>query len=60
MQDLQMMEIEGDTVSHSSDFFDDLAEYAVKLIKSGNAYADDTEGPVVSRHSQCVVPLWSK
>lgn len=47
MQDLQMMEIVGDTVSHSSDFFDVLAEYAVKLIKSGNAYADDTEGAVV-------------
>jgi len=46
-EDLKMMEIVGDMVSHSSDYFDVLAEYAVKLIKSGNAYADDTEGAVV-------------
>lgn len=49
MQDLEMMEITGDTVSHSSDFFDVLAEYAVKLIKSGNAYADDTEGAIMKQ-----------
>jgi glutamyl/glutaminyl-tRNA synthetase len=36
-------------VSHSSDYFDVLAEYAVKIIKSGKAYADDTEGAVVCR-----------
>jgi glutamyl-tRNA synthetase len=49
MEDLQMMEIVGDMVSHSSDFFDVLAEYAVKIIKSGKAYADDTEGAIVRR-----------
>jgi tRNA synthetases class I (E and Q), catalytic domain len=49
MEDLQMMEIVGDKVSHSSDYFDVLAEYAVNLIKSGKAYADDTEGAIVCR-----------
>jgi glutamyl-tRNA synthetase len=49
MEDLQMMEIVGDIVSHSSDHFDVLAEYAVKIIKSGKAYADDTEGAIVCR-----------
>jgi glutamyl-tRNA synthetase len=49
MEDLQMMEIVGDMVSHSSDFFDVLAEHAVKIITSGNAYADDTEGAIVRR-----------
>ena len=30
-------------MTHTSDYFDALYEYAVKLIKSGKAYADDTE-----------------
>ena len=42
-QDLEMMEIIGDNLSHSSDHFDLLADYAVRIIKEGNAYADDTE-----------------
>jgi hypothetical protein len=42
------MEIVGDSVSHSSDFFDLLADYAVKIIKAGRAYADDTDGDTVS------------
>jgi glutamyl-tRNA synthetase len=42
-----MMEIVGDSVSHSSDFFDLLADYAVKIIKDGKAYADDTDAATV-------------
>ncbi|KAG8773326.1 hypothetical protein FRC16_005418 [Serendipita sp. 398] len=49
MEDLQMMEIVGDMVSHSSDHFDLLAEYCVKIIKDGNAYADDTDGAVMKQ-----------
>jgi glutamyl-tRNA synthetase len=30
-------------VTHTSDYFDELYDLAVKLIKSGKAYADDTE-----------------
>ncbi|KAG8813754.1 hypothetical protein FRC17_001441 [Serendipita sp. 399] len=49
MEDLEMMEIVGDRVSHSSDYFDVLAEYAVKIIKAGHAYADDTDGAVMKQ-----------
>jgi glutaminyl-tRNA synthetase len=31
----------GDRLLHASDYFDQLYEYAIKLIKDGNAYVDD-------------------
>lgn len=37
------MGVHGDTVTHTSDYFDQLYELCVKLIKDGKAYADDTE-----------------
>jgi glutamyl-tRNA synthetase len=43
LEDLALLEIHGDAVSHTSDYFDQLYELAVKLIKEGKAYADDTE-----------------
>jgi len=43
LEDLTLLDIRGDAVTHTSDHFDTLHEYAVKLIKSGKAYADDTE-----------------
>ena len=36
------MEIFGDVLSHSSDYFDLIHDYGVKIIKEGHAYADDT------------------
>ncbi|KAJ8523145.1 hypothetical protein ONZ45_g374 [Pleurotus djamor] len=43
LEDLKLMDIHGDAVSHTSDYFDQLYELAIKVIKSGHAYADDTE-----------------
>ena len=43
LEDLALLDIQGDVVTHTSDHFDALYEYAIKLIKSGKAYADDTE-----------------
>lgn len=43
LEDLALLDIQGDVVTHTSDHFDTLYDYAVKLIKSGNGYADDTE-----------------
>lgn len=43
LEDLTLLEIVGDRVTHTSDYFEQLYELAIKLIKSGNAYADDTE-----------------
>jgi glutamyl-tRNA synthetase len=36
------MEIFGDIISHSSDYFDLIYDYGVKIIEEGHAYADDT------------------
>jgi len=43
LEDLELLDIKGDSVSHTSDYFDKLYELAVKMIKTGKAYADDTE-----------------
>ncbi|KAA1469418.1 glutamate-tRNA ligase [Dentipellis sp. KUC8613] len=43
LEDLSLLDIKGDKVTHTSDYFDYLYDLAVKMIKDGNAYADDTE-----------------
>ncbi|TBU35547.1 glutamate-tRNA ligase [Dichomitus squalens] len=43
LEDLALLDIHGDKVTHTSDYFDQLYEYALQIIKSGKAYADDTE-----------------
>lgn len=43
LEDLELLEIRGDVVTHTSDYFDQLYELAIKMIESGKAYADDTE-----------------
>ena len=43
MEDLRLLGIEGDKVTHTSDYFDHLYDLAIKLIKEGKAYTDDTE-----------------
>lgn len=42
VEDLALLGIKPDQVSHTSDYFDVLHDFAVKLIKEGKAYADDT------------------
>jgi glutamyl/glutaminyl-tRNA synthetase len=43
LEDLTLLEVVGDRVTHTSDYFEQLYGLAIKLIESGNAYADDTE-----------------
>ena len=43
LHDLKLMEIVPDKVTYSSDYFQQMYEYAVKLIKDGKAFADDSE-----------------
>lgn len=47
IQDLAFLGIKGDKITHSSDYFDDMFELAVKLIELGNAYCDDTSVTVM-------------
>ncbi len=37
------MGIQGDRVTHTSDYFHHLDEQSIRLITMGKAYADDTE-----------------
>ncbi|KAI0707693.1 glutamate-tRNA ligase [Earliella scabrosa] len=43
LEDLALLEIHGDKITHTSDYFDQLYEFALQMIKTGKAYADDTE-----------------
>ncbi|KIP08865.1 hypothetical protein PHLGIDRAFT_103677 [Phlebiopsis gigantea 11061_1 CR5-6] len=43
LEDLALLDVHGDSISHTSDYFDQLYDLAVKIIKEGKAYADDTE-----------------
>lgn len=43
IQDLKLLGITADKTTHTSDYFQELYDYCVQMIKSGNAYADDTE-----------------
>lgn len=43
LEDLQLLDIKADKVTHTSDYFDQIYEQAIKIIEIGLAYADDTE-----------------
>ena len=42
VEDLSLMGIKADKTSHTSDYFQELYDYCMQLLKEGNAYADDT------------------
>ncbi|OMJ12558.1 putative glutamate-tRNA ligase, cytoplasmic [Smittium culicis] len=46
-EDLKLIGIAPDLVTHTSDYFDRLQEFAHKLIINGDAYVDDTEQAVM-------------
>ncbi len=43
IEDLALMGIRPDKVSFTSDYFEYLEEMCIRMIKEGNAYADDTD-----------------
>ncbi|KAA8643066.1 hypothetical protein EYZ11_008894 [Aspergillus tanneri] len=43
LEDLSLMGIKPDRISHTSDYFEELYQYGIQIIKDGNAYADDTD-----------------
>ena len=42
IEDLKLLGIKGDKLTYSSDYFQEMYDLAVQLIKEGKAYADDT------------------
>ncbi|KAJ8102631.1 tRNA synthetases class I, catalytic domain-containing protein [Lipomyces tetrasporus] len=42
LEDLELLGIKGDAVTYSSDYFQQMYDYCVQMIKDGKAYADDT------------------
>ncbi|KAG7822380.1 hypothetical protein KL919_004730 [Ogataea angusta] len=42
LEDLELLGIKGDRITYSSDYFQEMYDLAVKLIKEGKAYCDDT------------------
>lgn len=43
IEDLSLMGIKPDKMTYTSDYFDELYQFALQMIKEGNAYADDTD-----------------
>lgn len=43
IEDMALMGIKPDKMSYTSDYFDELYEYGLQIIRDGNAYADDTD-----------------
>ncbi|KDQ60876.1 hypothetical protein JAAARDRAFT_31877 [Jaapia argillacea MUCL 33604] len=42
LEDLALLDVQGDGLSHTSDYFDQLYDLCIKMIELGKAYADDT------------------
>ncbi len=43
LEDLELLDVKGDKISYTSDFFEQLYGYCIQLLKEGKAYCDDTE-----------------
>ncbi|GAA5858656.1 hypothetical protein JCM8547_001408 [Rhodosporidiobolus lusitaniae] len=56
VEDLALLGIKADATSYTSDYFDQLQQYAVQMIKLGKAYADDTEQEVMRDQRMNGVP----
>jgi len=53
LEDLHSINIHGDVITHTSDYFDRIYELAIKLIEEGKAYTDNTvQEQVANNHLQ--------
>ncbi|KAI8644389.1 tRNA synthetases class I, catalytic domain-containing protein [Parasitella parasitica] len=55
-EDLALIGVPSDIVSHTSDFFGQMYELALKMIKEGKAYCDDTEQTVMREQRTARIP----
>lgn len=56
IEDLALMGIKPDKLSYTSDYFNELYEYCVQMIKDGNAYADDTDRETMAAERMKGIP----
>ncbi|KAJ9629902.1 glutamate--tRNA ligase [Taxawa tesnikishii (nom. ined.)] len=49
VKDLELMGIKPDQVTHTSDYFQELYDYQVQMIKDGMAYADNTPQDILQK-----------
>ncbi|KAF2841136.1 glutamyl-tRNA synthetase [Patellaria atrata CBS 101060] len=56
IEDLALMGIKPDTTTHTSDYFQELYDYCVQMIKEGNAYADNTLQEVMRKERMDGLP----
>ncbi|KAM0755247.1 glutamyl-tRNA synthetase [Meredithblackwellia eburnea MCA 4105] len=50
IEDMALLGIKGEKITYTSDYFDQLHEYCVRMIKEGNAYADDTDQETMRKY----------
>ncbi len=50
MKDVRWLGFEWDSLCYASDYFDQLYEWAIKLIKGGKAYVDDLSAEEIRQH----------
>ena len=56
IEDLAMMGITPDKTTHTSDYFNELYDYCVQMLREGNAYADDTEKTTLAKQRMDGIP----
>ncbi|KAI8971367.1 tRNA synthetases class I, catalytic domain-containing protein [Pilobolus umbonatus] len=55
-EDLALIGVDSSIVSHTSDFFDQLYELALKMIKEGHAFCDDTDQATMREQRTARIP----
>ncbi len=56
VEDLALMGIKPNKVSYTSDYFDELYAYCIEMIKTGHAYADDTDKETMAAQRMDGIP----
>ncbi|GAB6021105.1 hypothetical protein CHUAL_003738 [Chamberlinius hualienensis] len=52
LEDVQLLEIKPDKITHTSDYFDLMMKYCEKMIREGKAYCDDTDAETMKQERE--------